>query len=199
MPAPRTVILLPLEGAPIILENDISKIDDELKVCQRAVGGLICALDKRRLKIRHFDDPAWKVAAALVALSTDLWANDDGMAVCEPNLMTSYDEGAGPRPIFGNMAVVVPSRLITDPVRAVLQTRRLIGKGKIEGGMPKATGIFPTLVAAAHSVAISKGRTLIGLEVTGLGDGTTLDGGDHVMSAKAITAAKATTAKATTA
>jgi hypothetical protein len=132
MPAPRTVIWLPLEGAPIILENDISKIDRELKTCQMAVGGTICPIQKDRLKILHFGDPAWKMAGALIALSTDIWANDDGMAECDPNMLTAYTEmGGATRPLFGCLAVVVPNRFITDPVRAILKTGRLIAPGRL--------------------------------------------------------------------
>jgi hypothetical protein len=126
MTAPILVIL-PLEGSPYILDEPSfmldDGLDDSLELLRSIVGGRIETVSPREMAINSYGDKQWALANALLAVATQVWANENGMYDCSPNMLCI--QRSRRIPFFGRMAIEIPADKITDAHRAILKTKKL--------------------------------------------------------------------------
>lgn len=113
-----SLIILPLEGVPYILDGK-----KNLSTLQKIVGGSIACADPASMHINPYDSKEWFVAKILLSVSQKIWANDNGMFECSPNLMTINKQNS--RPMFGRLAIEIEDKHITEAVRKYLKVKKL--------------------------------------------------------------------------
>jgi hypothetical protein len=128
MTAPILVIL-PLEGSPYILDEPYmldgeNSVDGSLELLHSIVQGKwVESVSPREMAINSYGDKQWALANALLAVATQVWANENGMYDCSPNMLCI--QRSRRIPFFGRMAIEIPADKITDAHRAILKTKKL--------------------------------------------------------------------------
>ena len=117
--AKYTLIVLPLNGEPKILDNnfDINK-EKALATLQEHVGGFIEFIPnpgERIIVHPMFEEtPAWKQASKLLKKakknSIEVYCNENGMKECSPNMALFLKGWSGLQPIFGNVVIKINNK-----------------------------------------------------------------------------------------
>lgn len=113
-----TLIILPLEGVPYILDGD-----KNLSTLQKIVGGSITCASPAVMDINPYDSKEWFVAKILLTVAKNVWANENGIYECSPNLLT-INKGTK-IPLFGRLAIEIENKHITEAVRKYLNVKKL--------------------------------------------------------------------------
>ena len=113
-----SLIILPLEGSPYILDGK-----KDLATLQKIVGGSIESACPAYMDINPYGSKEWFVAKILLCVAKQVWANENGMSECSPNMLTINKQNG--IPMFGRLAIEVEDKHITDAVRKYLKIKKL--------------------------------------------------------------------------
>jgi hypothetical protein len=95
----------------------------DLATLRQIVGGTVCCASPTIMDINPYDSKQWLVAKILVGVADKVWANDNGMYECSPNMLTI--DKSTKIPMFGRIALEVKDKYITDRVREMLTVKKL--------------------------------------------------------------------------
>lgn len=146
----KYVIVLPLDGAPYIMDTLDGK--DDLKVLQKAVMGYIEPYDRKEFVIHPIfveENPRWALAQTLLnSGKTKVYVNDAGARNCGPNMATIIKNPAmrigGCPHLLGEIALVVPESVLNglriDPLALTLFKNPRTSDGNGNGYWEFGTG-----------------------------------------------------------
>ena len=115
---PTSLVILPLEGEPYILDGDKS-----YNTQRSNVGGNIECVDPTAMRIMSFGSKRWAAANALLVVATNVWVNGEGVFECSPNMLTLNKFNN--QPFFGRIAIEVPNEHLTQAMKELLTTKAL--------------------------------------------------------------------------